>query len=81
LLKVEKEPTAKQVKAVRSLAQQKIDSSIAAEVRQRAAREVASIITKYVPPEFLAAVRANLTVCGPPSAIVKEIEILEAKAK
>src|SRR6476620_6173466 len=82
LLKVAKEPTAaRQVEAVRSLAQQKMDSSIAAKTRQRATREVASIITKYVPPEFLPAVRANLAVCGPPSAIVQEIEILEAKAK
>jgi ParB-like chromosome segregation protein Spo0J len=82
LLQVAKEPTAtKQVKAMRSLAQQKMDSSIKSNVKERATREVAAIIFENVPASLLPAIKANLGVSGPPSAIIKAIEAREVKAK
>jgi hypothetical protein len=68
-------------KQVRSPAQRQMDSSIKSTVRERATKEVAAIIFENVPKDLLPAIKANLQVSGPPPAIAKAIEVLEAKAR
>jgi hypothetical protein len=59
----------------------KRDASIAANVKERATNEIAGIIFEHVPADVLPAIKNNLRVSGPPSAIIKALEAREAKAK